>query len=80
MPLIPGLGRQGRKISEFEVSMDYSVSSRIAKTTKRKLLLKNQSTKKPNQIETNKKQQQKVRLGLQAHICNFSTQEIKSES
>jgi hypothetical protein len=35
MPLIPALGRRGRRVSEFEASLVYRVSSRIARATQR---------------------------------------------
>jgi hypothetical protein len=40
------LGGRGRQISEFEVSLVYRVSSRIARATQRNLVSKNQKKKK----------------------------------
>ena len=37
-PLIPALGRQRQEISEFETSLVYRVSSRIAKATEGNLV------------------------------------------
>jgi hypothetical protein len=45
------LGGRGRRISEFEASLVYKVSSRIARATQR-----NPVSKKPNQTKTNKKE------------------------
>jgi hypothetical protein len=41
MPLIPALGRQRRRISEFEASLVYRVSSRTARATQRNPVSKN---------------------------------------
>jgi hypothetical protein len=46
------LGGRGRWISEFEASLVYRVSSRIARATQRNPVLKN------NKKQKNKKQQQ----------------------
>jgi hypothetical protein len=46
MPLIPALGGRGRWISEFEASLVYRVSSRIAKAIQRNPVSKNQKTNK----------------------------------
>jgi hypothetical protein len=35
VPLIPALGGRGKQISEFEASLVYRVSSRIARATQR---------------------------------------------
>jgi hypothetical protein len=40
------LGGRGRRISEFEASLVYKVSSRTARAIQRKPVLKNQKTKK----------------------------------
>jgi hypothetical protein len=40
------LGDKGRRISEFEASLVYRVSSRTAKATQRNPVLKNQKKKK----------------------------------
>jgi hypothetical protein len=39
--LIPALGSRGRRISEFEASLVYRVSSRTARDTQRNPVLKN---------------------------------------
>jgi hypothetical protein len=56
MPLIPALGRQSRRISEFEASLIYKVSSRAARAIQRNPVSKNQKKK-----QTNKKKQAGVR-------------------
>jgi hypothetical protein len=47
MPLIPALGGRGRRISEFEASLVYKVSSRTARAIQRKN--KKQNKNKKNQ-------------------------------
>jgi hypothetical protein len=42
------LGGRGRRISEFEASLVYRVSSRTARATQRNPVLKNQPTKQTN--------------------------------
>jgi hypothetical protein len=60
MPLIPALGRQRRRISEFEASLVYKVSSRTARATQRNPVSKNKTNrsqvlfKKKNRKQTNK--------------------------
>jgi hypothetical protein len=49
-PLIPALGSRGRRISEFEASLVYKVSSRTARATQR-----NPVSKTPPKKKTNKK-------------------------
>jgi hypothetical protein len=39
------LGSRGRRISEFKASLDYKVSSRIARATQRNSVSKNKTTK-----------------------------------
>ena len=46
MPLIPALGGRGRQISEFEVSLVYRVSSRIARATQKNPVSKNKTKQK----------------------------------
>ena len=47
MPVIPALGRYRQAdVCEFEVSLDYKVSSRIARATQRNPILKNKKEKK----------------------------------
>jgi hypothetical protein len=53
------LGGRGRRISEFEVSLVYRVSSRTARATQRNPVLKNNKTK--NQNKKPKQQQQKTK-------------------
>jgi hypothetical protein len=45
-PLIPALGSRGRRISEFEASLVYKVSSRTARAIQRNPVSKNQKQKK----------------------------------
>jgi hypothetical protein len=45
------LGGRGRRISEFEVSLVYKVSSRTAKATQRNPVSKNQKKKKKTETE-----------------------------
>jgi hypothetical protein len=45
MPLIPALGRQ-RRISEFEASLVYRLSSRTARAIQKNPVLKSQKKKK----------------------------------
>jgi hypothetical protein len=51
-PLIPAPGRQRRRISEFEASLVYKVSSRTARATQRKPVLKNKQTNKQTKKKT----------------------------
>jgi hypothetical protein len=54
MPIIPALGRQRQAVSELEVSLVYSVSSRTAKTTQRNPVSKKQTNKQKRSIHLNK--------------------------
>jgi hypothetical protein len=55
MPLIPALGRQRRRrISEFEASLVYRVSSRTARAAHRNPVLKNQKNKTKTNKQTKK--------------------------
>ena len=47
MPLIQHLGGRGRKISEFEDSLVYEVSSRTAKTAQKNSVLIKKNERKP---------------------------------
>jgi hypothetical protein len=47
MPLIQHLGGRGRKISEFEDSLVYGVSSRTAKTAQKNSVLIKKNERKP---------------------------------
>jgi hypothetical protein len=49
-PLIPGLGRQSRKISEFEASLVYKVSSRRARAIQRNPVLEKPTKQKNLQL------------------------------
>jgi hypothetical protein len=64
MPLIPALGRQGRgrRISEFEASLVYRVSSSTARATQR-----NPVSKKPKK----KKKRKKLWMNV-SFLPNFS--------
>ena len=54
------MGGRGRRISEFEASLVYKVSSRIARATQRIPVLKKQTNKKTNQ-KKKKKERKKER-------------------
>jgi hypothetical protein len=56
MPLIQHLRGRGRRISDFEASLVYKVSSRIARTIQRNPVLKN----KNKQTNTSMKQRMKT--------------------
>jgi hypothetical protein len=45
------LGGRGRRISEFEASLFYRVSSRTARATQRNPVLKNKQTEKESSIK-----------------------------
>jgi hypothetical protein len=47
------LGVRGRRISEFETSLVYKVSSRTARAIQRNPVSKNQTNKKPKQQQKN---------------------------
>jgi hypothetical protein len=49
------LGGRGRRISEFEASLVYKVSSRTARATQRNPVWKNENKNKPTNKQTNKK-------------------------
>jgi hypothetical protein len=55
-PLIPSLGRQRQQISEFEASLVYKVSSRIARAIQRNPVSKNQKIKTKTKTKTKTKQ------------------------
>jgi hypothetical protein len=62
------LGGRGRRISEFEASLVYKVSSRTAKDTQRNPVSKNQNkqtkkkkTKKTKPKKTQKQKQKKIK-------------------
>jgi hypothetical protein len=57
------LGGRGRKISEFEASLDYRVSSRTAGAIQRNPVSKKKNKKQKNK-QTNKKQKKKEKLIL----------------
>jgi hypothetical protein len=64
MPLIPALGGRGRQISEFKTSLVYKVSSRTARATQKKPVLKKQNKTKQNktkQTKQNKTKQNKTK-------------------
>jgi hypothetical protein len=48
------LGGRGRRISEFEASLVYRVSSRIARATQRNPVLENKQTNKQTKNKQNK--------------------------
>ena len=47
-PLMPALGRQGKRISEFKASQVYRVSSRTARAIQRNSVLEKKKKKKKN--------------------------------
>jgi hypothetical protein len=53
------LGGRGRRISEFEASLVYRVSSRAARTTQRNPVLKNDNNNNNNNKPKNKTKQNK---------------------
>jgi hypothetical protein len=53
------LGGRGRRISEFEATLVYRVSSRTARATKRNPVLKNQKKKNQKKKQTKNKPKQK---------------------
>jgi hypothetical protein len=54
IPLIPALGGRGRLISEFEPSLVYKVSSRIARAIQRNPASKNLKREKEEEKEKEK--------------------------
>jgi hypothetical protein len=60
MPLIPALGRQGRRISEFKASLVYRVSSRTARTTQRNPVSENKNKNKNKNKKTKNPTNQKT--------------------
>jgi hypothetical protein len=55
------LGGRGRRISEFEASLVYRVSSRIARATQRNPVSKNKTNKEQNkQTKTKHKQEEMI--------------------
>jgi hypothetical protein len=53
------LGGRGRRISEFEASLVYRVSSRTARATQRDPVLKNQKEKRKEKKRKEKKRKEK---------------------
>jgi hypothetical protein len=53
------LGGRGRRISEFEASLVYRVSSRTARATQRNSVLKNQKKKKKKKKKERKEKEKK---------------------
>jgi hypothetical protein len=53
------LGGRGRRISEFEASLVYKVSSRSARATQKNPVPKNQEKKKKTKKQTNKNDKNK---------------------
>jgi hypothetical protein len=64
------LGGRGRRISEFEASLVYRVSSRTARATQRNFV-----SKKP---KPKKKKKKKKKPGMVAHAFNPSTREAEA--
>jgi hypothetical protein len=63
------LGGRGRRISEFEASLVYRVSSRTARAAQRNPVLKKQKTK-------SKKQKTKKQLDMYFTISNMESHDI----
>jgi hypothetical protein len=63
-PLIPALGSRGRRISEFEVSLVYRVSSRTARATQR-----NPVSNPPAPHQKKKKKKRIIQIGVE--MCTF---------
>jgi hypothetical protein len=55
MPLIPALVGRGRRISEFEASLVYRVSSRTARATQRNSVSKNKTKQNGKKEKKRKK-------------------------
>jgi hypothetical protein len=53
------LGGRGRRISEFEASLVYRVSSRTARTTQRNLVLKKQTERERERERKREKEKEK---------------------
>ena len=75
MPLIPHLGGRDRRISEFEASLVYKVSSRTDRATQRNPVSKKITTKK---LPLFRNRKHFLGLGLTAHTCNPSPWQAKS--
>jgi hypothetical protein len=54
------LGGRGRRISEFEASLVYRVSSRTARATQRNPVSKNKNTKTKKQNKTKRNYQKEI--------------------
>jgi hypothetical protein len=59
------LGGRGRRISEFEASLVYKVSSRTARAIQRNPVSKNQKKKKKKEKEKKKKEEEMNTRGLE---------------
>jgi hypothetical protein len=59
MPLIPALGRQRQADFEFEASLVYRVSSRIARATQRNPVSKNKKKRKEEKRREEKRREEK---------------------
>jgi hypothetical protein len=65
-PLIPALGSRGRRISEFEASLVYTVSSGTSRTTQRNPVSKKQKHKQ-KQNKTNKQTNKTEKAHFKIH-------------
>jgi hypothetical protein len=63
-PIIQHLGGRGRRISEFEASLVYRVSSRTARTTQRNPVSKNKT--KQNKTKRKKKKKKPI------YLCEYT--------
>jgi hypothetical protein len=63
------LGGRGRRISEFEASLVYRVSSRTARAIQRNPVSKKQTNKKPNKNKNKKQKHQAIDVISYPHPC-----------
>jgi hypothetical protein len=77
------LGGRGKRISEFEASLVYRVSSRTARAIQRNLVSKNQQNKTKQNKETNKNNAMMefadIWMGLKGSILSEVTQTQKDK-
>jgi hypothetical protein len=69
------LGGRGRWISEFEVSLVYKVSSRIARAIQRNPVSKNQTKPKQNKTKNKTKQNKTKKSSLTRLYSNYPKEE-----
>jgi cytochrome c5 len=66
------LGGRGRRISEFEASLVYRVSSRTARATQRNPVSKQQTNKQQQQQQQKKERKGKKRKEKEIQMCSGS--------